>query len=143
MDADVFNFKMPAMQETQVQFLGWEDPLEEGKATHYSILAWRIPSTLQSVGLQRVGRKLTNLYTDTVFAKYFLNEMTQFSVGMILSPTQTWSFPGNTCLLRWAICGAFRQTIYRLSHQGSLFVYTSSNYIHTLVFNYSTCFRDA
>ena len=76
MDADVFNFKMPAMQETWVQFLGWEDPLEEGKATHYRILAWRIPSTLQSVGLQRVGRKLTNLHTDTVFAKYFLNEMT-------------------------------------------------------------------
>ena len=34
MDADVFSFKMPAMQETWVQFLGWEDPLEEGKATH-------------------------------------------------------------------------------------------------------------
>ena len=36
----------PAMQETQemqVQFLGWEDPLEEGMATHSSILAWRIP----------------------------------------------------------------------------------------------------
>ena len=33
----------PAMQETWVQFLGWEDPLEEGMATHSSILAWRIP----------------------------------------------------------------------------------------------------
>ena len=33
----------PAMQETLVQFLGWEDPLEEGMATHSSILAWRIP----------------------------------------------------------------------------------------------------
>ena len=32
-----------AMQETQVQSLGWEDPLEEGMATHSSILAWRIP----------------------------------------------------------------------------------------------------
>ena len=32
-----------AMQETQVQSLGWEDPLEEGTATHCSILAWRIP----------------------------------------------------------------------------------------------------
>ena len=36
---------LPAMQETQVQCLGWEDPLEEGMATHSSILAWRIPST--------------------------------------------------------------------------------------------------
>ena len=34
---------LPAMQETWVQFLGWEDPLEKGKATHSSILAWRIP----------------------------------------------------------------------------------------------------
>ena len=33
----------PAMQETLVRFLGWEDPLEKGKATHSSILAWRIP----------------------------------------------------------------------------------------------------
>ena len=32
-----------AMQETQVQFLGWEDPLKKGMATHYNILAWRIP----------------------------------------------------------------------------------------------------
>ena len=33
----------PAMQETQVQSLGWEDPLEEGMAVHSSISAWRIP----------------------------------------------------------------------------------------------------
>ena len=51
---------LPAMQETQVQSLGWEDPLEKGMATHSSILAWRIPWTeepggLQSTGLQRVG----------------------------------------------------------------------------------------
>ena len=36
----------PAMQETWVQSLGWEDPLEKGKATHSSILAWRIPRTV-------------------------------------------------------------------------------------------------
>ena len=34
---------LPAMQETRVQSLGWEDPLEEGMATHASILVWRIP----------------------------------------------------------------------------------------------------
>ena len=49
----------PGMQETWVQSLGWEDPLEEGMATHSSILVWRIPWTeepgeLQYVGLQRV-----------------------------------------------------------------------------------------
>ena len=46
---------LPAMQETWVRSLGWEDPLEKGKATHSSILAWRIPWTVYSMGLQRVG----------------------------------------------------------------------------------------
>ena len=36
----------PAMWETWVQSLAWEDPLEKGKATHFSILAWRIPWTV-------------------------------------------------------------------------------------------------
>ena len=51
---------LPAMQESQAQSLGQEDPLEKGMATHSGILAWRIPWTeepggLQSRGLQRVG----------------------------------------------------------------------------------------
>ena len=51
------------MQETQVQSLGWEDPLEADMATYSRILAWRIlwteePGRLQSIGLQRVGRDL-------------------------------------------------------------------------------------
>ena len=45
----------PAMQETWVRSLGWEDPLEKGKATHSSILAWKIPRTVQSMRSQRVG----------------------------------------------------------------------------------------
>ena len=50
----------PAMQETWVQSLGQDDPLEEEMATHSSILAWRIPWTeepgrLQSLGSQRIG----------------------------------------------------------------------------------------
>ena len=52
--------KESALRETWVQSLGLEDPLEKGMATHSSILAWRIPLTeetggLQSMGLQRVG----------------------------------------------------------------------------------------
>ena len=39
---------LPAVQETWVQSLGWEDPLEKGKATHSSILRWRIPWTIYS-----------------------------------------------------------------------------------------------
>ena len=51
---------LPAMQETWVPSLDWEDPLEKGMATHSSILAWRIQWTeksgrLQSMGSQRVG----------------------------------------------------------------------------------------
>ena len=51
---------LPAIQETWVQSLGWEDPLEKEIATHTSILAWRIlwteePGSLQSMGSQRVG----------------------------------------------------------------------------------------
>ena len=51
---------LPAMRETWVQSLGWEDPLEKEMAIHSSTLAWKIPWTedpgrLQSMGLQRVG----------------------------------------------------------------------------------------
>ena len=64
----------PAMSETWVQSLGWEDPLEMVTATHSSILAWRIPWTevsggLQSMGLQRVGHDratFTSLHFTTV-----------------------------------------------------------------------------
>ena len=43
---------LPAMRETWVQSLGWEDPLEKGKAAHSNILAWRIPWTVWSMGAQ-------------------------------------------------------------------------------------------
>ena len=51
---------LPAVQETQetwVQFLSWEDPLEEEMATHSSILAWEIPWTEEPDGLQSKGLK--------------------------------------------------------------------------------------
>ena len=44
-----------AMWETWVRSLGWEDPLEKGKATHSNIMAWRIPWTVWSLGLKGVG----------------------------------------------------------------------------------------
>ena len=46
---------LPAMQETWVRSLGWEDPLEEGMATHSSTFAWRIPWTEEAGGLQSIG----------------------------------------------------------------------------------------
>ena len=45
----------PAMWETWVRFLGWEDPLEESMATHSRILAWEIPWTEEPDGLQPMG----------------------------------------------------------------------------------------
>ena len=46
---------LPAMQETHVQSLGWEDPLEKEIATHSCILDWRIPQTEEPGGLQSLG----------------------------------------------------------------------------------------
>ena len=60
--------RLPAVQETQVRSLGWEDPLEKEMATHSSILAWEIPWTeepggLQSTGSQRVRHDFTFTFT--------------------------------------------------------------------------------
>ena len=62
---------LPVVQETWVQSLGWEDPLEKEMATHFSILAWKIswteePGGLQSKGSQRVRHNwVTNTYSCT------------------------------------------------------------------------------
>ena len=69
--------RLPAMQETRVQSLGWEDPLEKEMATLSSILAWRIPWTeepgrLQSTGSQRVGHN----WATFTFTMWFHQEAT-------------------------------------------------------------------
>jgi len=48
---------LPAMQDTWVRSLGWEEPLEKGTATHSGILAWRIPWTEELGGLQSMGSR--------------------------------------------------------------------------------------
>ena len=60
---------MPAVQETQVQFLGQEDPLEKEMATHSSILAWRIPWTRNLAGYSPWGR--TESDTAELLQVYF------------------------------------------------------------------------
>ena len=57
----------PAMQETQVQSLGWEDPLEKGMATHSSILAWRTPWTEEPGELQSTGSQSQTWLSDEHF----------------------------------------------------------------------------
>ena len=76
-----------AMWETWILSLGWEDPLEKGKATLSSILVWRIPMTIQSMGLQRVGHNLKT-FTFTCL-KYslgisnFLEEISSLSHSIV------------------------------------------------------------
>ena len=72
---------LPATQETQLQSLGEEDPLEEEMAPHSSYLAWRMPWTeepggLQSVGLQRAGRHwVTGVNTIKVYVSVLLSQV--------------------------------------------------------------------
>ena len=65
----------PAVQETWVQSLGWEDPLEKGTAIHSSILAWRIPRTEEPGRLQSMG----SLELDTTERLHF-----HFSLSLLL-----------------------------------------------------------
>ena len=70
--------KLPAIQESLVRFLGLEDLLEKGTATHFSILAWRIPWTeapawLQPLGSPRVGQdRETNTFTSQNFIPFLV-----------------------------------------------------------------------
>ena len=86
------------MQETQVQFLGWEDPLEKEMATHSSILAWRLPWTekpgrLQSMGLQELDMtKRPSIHT----AQYW-SELSFPSPGDLPDPGIEHTFPALAC----------------------------------------------
>ena len=84
---------LPAVQETQVQSMGWEDALEKGMATHPSTLAWRIPwmekpGRLQSMGSHRVGHDWSDL------AGSFNYNLTVFCCGYLLCLWQ-WVFQGS------------------------------------------------
>ena len=89
---------LPAMQETWVRSLGWEDPLEKGMATHSSILAWRIlwteePGGLQSMGSERVRQDWVITHTLDTFiwlpayhqlASYNYHQVTQLSFLLVV-----------------------------------------------------------
>ena len=76
----------PAIWETWVRFLGWDDPLEKGKATHSSILACRIPWTVYSMGLQGVGH---HWETCTFTFTFFMQNCTQ--EGQRTDPKGNWN----------------------------------------------------
>ena len=86
----------PAMRETWVRSLGQKDPLEEGVATHSSILAWRIPWTeesggLQSMGSQRVGHNWATEHTSHTHP--IMNTESIFFFFQLFSPS---SLPGSS-----------------------------------------------
>ena len=70
----------PAMRETWVQSLGWEDPLEKGKAIYSSILAWRNPWAVQPTGSQRVGHNWATFTFTEKTEILFLREFPGSSV---------------------------------------------------------------
>ena len=63
---------LPAIRETWVRSLGWEDPLEKGMATHSSILAWKIPWTENPARLQPMGSQSWTRLGDFTFFLFFL-----------------------------------------------------------------------
>ena len=83
------------MLETQVPSLGWEDPLEEGMATHSSIFAWRIPWTeepgrQQSIGSQRVGYDWQWLSTHTIIK---FHKMSSLNIrNLLYHSSRGWKF---------------------------------------------------
>ena len=83
---------MPTMQETQVQSLGQEDPLEKEMATHSSILAWKIPwmeepGRLQSMGSQRVGHNRVTSLTSLLMP--LLNPVITILMVLVIAPCVT------------------------------------------------------
>ena len=86
----------PAMRETWVQFLGWEDLLEKGATIHSTILAWRIPWTeglgrLQSMGSQRVRHDWEPFTFRGIYSLFFFNPWEKYHILWTLLENSTWS----------------------------------------------------
>ena len=82
---------LPAMQETQLQSLGQEEPLEKGMSTHSRILAWRTPFTedpggLQSMGLQKLNmtEQLTPTHTHTKQSDAVLSSLVSLYIVVVV-----------------------------------------------------------
>ena len=104
---------LPAMQETRVWSLGWEDPLEKGMATQSSILAWRIPwaeepDRLQSMGSQRIGHNWVNSLHFTSLQERLKKENGRWSqeeasdilVGICPCSSVLRDLNGSNCLIK-------------------------------------------
>ena len=138
--------RLPAMQETWVQSLGWEDPLEKEMATHSSILVWRIswteePNRLQFMGLKRLlwSESLITSPLLSPFAKPILSYMTHHSTWLIIP--SSWdtlsSIISHFELPRWLTgkeftCQCRRMgAVYRVAKSRTLLKQLSSRTQHT------------
>ena len=79
---------LPAMQETQVRFLGWEDPLKKGMAAHSSILVWIIPWTKEPVGgtVHGVTKSLKRKIVNLIFTIITLSLKQRSATMLTVSP---------------------------------------------------------
>ena len=123
---------LPAMQETWVWSLDWEDPMEEGLATHSSILAWRIPWTeepggLQSVGWQRARHNwVTNTHTHTL--KSYCSVQRGLVKTQNADPTTPYRFVWNDFLMDEVSIGAKWQRVDCAGpHWSALTIWTLSH----------------
>ena len=136
---------LPAMRETQVWSLGWEDPLEKEMATHSSTLAWKIPWTeepgrLQPKGLQRVRHNwATSLYTSLilytiVFASYFSSPLLPLSRSV--SPVVTTSF----FLYLWACFFLFFFRFHLSDYHISFVLFCLTYFTKQNIFQIHSCY---
>ena len=112
---------LPAIQETQVQILGQEAPLEEEMATHSSMLAWKIPWTeepggLYSMELQRVRH---NWMTNTHLHMIPYSTLTYYSMGLIYCLHIFFFFHLSVCYSDWVVSMILSSSL--LIHSSALF----------------------
>ena len=113
----------PAMQETWVQSLGQEDPLEKGMATHSSVLAWRIPWIEEPGRLQSMGHKELDMTEQVTLSAFFIVQLShpymttrkikaltiQTMVGKVMSASVR-----SLLVLRVCVCACLSMYIYIL-----------------------------
>ena len=114
----------PTMWETQAQSLGWEDPLEEGMATHSSFLAWRIPWTEEPSGLESIGphrvqhgwRDLALVSSSPVFFLCWIPLKSQVQDYLGPCPKRIYRLMGETVKI-WALDHNRREPLMCCGHK--------------------------
>jgi len=136
----------PALQETWVQSLGWEDSLEKGTATHSRILAWKFQGQNslagESMGLQRVGQDWAT--TTFHFVNYKIHYWQSFSFTTFFSPP--WFQMGNLWLFELAFLLMLMNNLSPLPVYLFIFFYSKLNFDVSwggVLWNYTVCVHSA